>query len=240
MNISDDLTYIRHHIILLIIVVGLAFGGIYGVESLVARHDAANASQTALILKQQQQQVASLESQLQSNEQQWQKVETQLLVENTQLAQTIAQRNTQLAVVQKQNATLTAQEAAQQLTVQTKAQPNEVTAQGSTVILDLPIARTLVSDLDSIQVLQANLSDTQTQLKNETQIASNSQANVKEQAVVITNLQTENKDEIIACTTQIAAIKATNRKDKIKVFLKGFVAGTVFGVIGKRMITGSW
>ena len=219
MNILSDLNYLKHHIILLVIVVGLAFGGIYGVESLVARHDAANASQMTLILKQQQQQTASLEAN-------WQAVETQLVAQNAQLTQDIATSNQRLAVQIQKNATLTATQAAEQIASTTQG---TASASGNNVVLDLLTARKVSDALITLPVVQTELIDTTKQLTNTQTMLTNSQADVAQQKLLVT-------DEIQSCKAQVALVKSQARKSK----LKWFGAGVVVGFIGKRLLLGSW
>lgn len=222
MNILSDLNYLKHHIILLIIVVGLAFGGIYGVESLVANHDIATQSKYELILKQQEQQTSTLEAN-------WQVVESQLLTQNSRLTQEMASANKNLAVQIQKNATLTAQEAAKQIQISTGSQPAEVTANGDNVVLDLLTARKVSDALVTLPVVQTELVDTTQQLKNTQTILTNTQADVVQQKQLVA-------DEITSCKAQIAVVKAQARKSKFK----WFITGVVTGFIGKRLITGAW
>lgn len=233
MNILSDLNYLKHHIILLVIVVGLAFGGIYTVESLVAKHDIANASRYSLILKQQEQQTASLSAQIKNDEANSQRIEMQLFAQNTQLTQEMSVANRNLAVQIQKNASLTAEQAASQIAASTQG---IASASGNSVILDLLTARKVSDALITLPVVQTELIDTTKQLKNTQTILTNTQTDVTQQKALVTGLQSQLVDETQSCKAQIAVVKAKARKSKFKWFL----AGVVTGFIGKKLITGSW
>ena len=212
-KLSADLAWARHHLFLMAVVLVLTFAGIYGVLNLVARDRAANDSKWQAILAAQTAQFTE-ENKKRDAENAASKQEI------LQIAQSIANRNTQVAQQVKTDATLSAQEAAQRLTQQTKAQPGEVTAQGSNLLVDLPISRGIVTALDLLPAAQADLTDTQKQLAAQTQISTNLQADVS-------GLRTLNQDQQKACQAQVAAVKAQARKSKLKWFLAGLVTGFV-------------
>jgi hypothetical protein len=231
-----DLSWFTHHIILLAIAAGLVFGAVYFVENLISKHDVANAAVTAKILATQEEQTKAIQTQLTTDESHWTQIEQTLLAQNAQLTKTIENEHVQIEKQRTVDATLTAQEAATRLAQQTQAKSGEVVAQGDNIVLDLPITRSIVSDLDLLVGTQAELQNTQTQLKNETTIAGNDQTNINEQAALITSLKTQNADQIKSCSAQIAVVKAKDRKSKIK----WFFSGVIVGFIGKRLALGSW
>ena len=217
-KVSTDLAWARHHLFLTGVVLVLTFAGIYGVLNLVARDRAANDSKWQAILAAQTAQFTE-ENKKRDAENAASKQEI------LQIAQSMAARNTQVAQQVKTDATLSAQEAAQRLTQQTKAQPGEVTAQGNNLLVDLPISRGIVTSLDLLPAAQENLTDTQKQLAAQAQISTNLQADVS-------GLRTLNTDQQKACQAQIAAVKAQARKEKLKAFVIGFFSG----VIGARVL----
>ena len=234
------LSWFAHHLILLAVAAGLVFGAVYFVENLISKRDDATASKYAAILATQTAQTQAVEKQLATDEANWTQVEQTLLAQNAQLSKSIANENAVVAKQRQTDATLTAQQTADRLSQQVKAAPGEITANGNSVIADLPIARSIVSNLDLLVGTQSELADTQTQLKNETTVAANAQSDVAAQANVIVGLKATNADEIKACSAQVTAIKASARKGGLKWFLRGFVTGLVTGIIGKRLAVGTW
>jgi hypothetical protein len=223
--IGKDWSWVLSHLLALIVVGGLIIGGVYGVESLIARHDSATASKYSAILAAQTTATQILQKQLQADEEQSAQIEAQLLAQNSQLAQQISARNQAAATQVKTDATLSAADSANRITVQTKAGPGEVTAQGNDVVLDLPITRAVVADLDELPVVEANLTDTQKQLANETTVATNAQSDVADAKKVIAAQVTQMADADKACKAQITTLKSQNRKNTWKHLLLG---GAIF------------
>jgi hypothetical protein len=227
--IAKDYAWVTHHLISLALVGILTIGGIYGVESLIAKHDSQNSAKYEAILAAQTQQTQTLQKQLQADEEQSAQIEAQLLAQNSQLAQQISARNQAVVAQVKSDATLSTQDAAARLSQQTNATAGEVTAQGNNVTIDLPITRAVVSALDELPVVQANLDDTQKQLVNETTIATNAQTDATDAKKVIAAQVTQMADADKACKADIATVKAQARKSGLKWFLIGLVTGLVGG-----------
>lgn len=231
-----DLSWFAHHLILLAVSAAMVVGAVYLVESLIAKHDVANASATAQILATQVAQTKAMQAQWEVDQAQRAQIEKALLSQNSQLAKTIETDRAQVVKQRTIDATLTAQEAATRLAQQTAAKPGEVVAQGDNVLVDLPITRSVVSNLDLLVGTQSELVNTQAQLTNETAVANNSSENVAEQTKIITGLKATINDADKSCKAQIAVVKAQSRKSKIK----WFFSGVVVGFIGKRLALGSW
>jgi hypothetical protein len=225
-GLSKDVQWIITHFVSLILIAALALAGIYGVESLVAKHDEATNNKWQQVLTQVSQDNSNLRQQLTQDEATWAQQNTQAQQTITQLAQSVSARNTQSAQQQKVDVSLDAQQAAARLAAQTSAASGEVTVnnQNNDVDIDLPIARRVVANLDLLPVVQANLADTQKQLTNETTIAQNNAADADKQKQLVTGLTTQLTDAKQACDTQIKAIKAEARKGKIKAFFGGVAA----------------
>ena len=220
-TVSKEWNFITHHLISVALVGVLTLGGIYGVESLVARHDEKNRTETNAILAAQTLQTKNLMDQFQVSEARHAQIETQLLAQNAQLAVSISARNQAVAVQVKTDATLSAQDAAARIARQTNAGPGEVTASNDMVSIDIPVTRRITASLDELPVANANLADTQTQLKNETTIAEQAKSDVAGQKTVIASLQTQMTDADKACKADIKTLKAQNRKRNIRYFLFG-------------------
>ena len=228
--LTTDWNWIKAHTALLVLAASLAAGSVYGVDALIAKHDAANEKLADARLVTATAQTTAAQNQLAQEQQQLLVLVQQLQAQNAKLSQSISARNTQTATQVKNDASLSAQEAAVRLSAQTQASPGEVVATGDTVVLDLPMSRHVVSDLDLLVTSQADLQDTQTQLANETQLFNKSQDETAAQAKVIADLTGQNKEQVVVCNAQIEVLKASNRKSKIKSFFIGFGVGFVAGV----------
>jgi hypothetical protein len=225
--IAKDWSWILSHLLALIVVGALVVGGVYGVETLISNHDAQTATKYNAILAIQTTQVQTLQKQLSTDEASWATVEAQLLAQNAQLTQQISARNQVVAAQVKTDATLSAQDSALRISQDTKAAAGEVTAQNNNVVLDLPVTRTVVADLDMLPAVQTDLKDTQTQLVNEITVATNAQADTADAKKVIAAQTTQLVDADKACQAQIKAVNAKARRGKLKAFFIG--AATVLG-----------
>ena len=228
-TISNDLSWLKHHIILLAIVIILVIGSVYGIESIIAKHDAAISSKDQTILQQQTAQTNMLAEKLQQDEQITAQQNAQLMAMNAQLSSYISKRDKETAIVVQKDATLSAVEAAQKIAEQTKAQPGEVVAQGDNVQLDLSVSRTVAANQDELPAVKADLADTQKQLTSETILYNNSQNDVYDQTELINAMKTQAADADKACKAEISTVKAKARKSKIKWFFIGLVTGVVGG-----------
>lgn len=217
-KIKADYSWLTHHLLMLALVGILVIGSVYGVESLIAKHDTAKDAQWKSV-------VAADQARLATDEANWQQQFQVLSAQNTQLLTAIQARDSALAVQQKKDATLSANDAAQRLAQQTKAAPGEVTAQGNNLLVDLPISRGIVTSLDELFTIRTDLADTKTQLANETTIAGNAQKDLSEQ-------KTANSDQVKACAAQVADIKAQARKSKTKIA----AIFTVVGIVAARLL----
>jgi hypothetical protein len=229
MSIESDLGWFKTHIVLLAVIVVLTFGGIYGVETIIEKHDADNNSKWQAINQAQVAQVQSLSDKLASEEKDRIEENTRQTAILAQLANTIAQRDKDTAAAVQKDTTLSASEAAQKIAQQTNAQAGEVTAQGDIIQLDLPVARTIASIADQLPAVKADLADTQKQLTAETTIATNMQNNVVGEQELIDAMKVQSQDAEKACKTQIADVKAKARKSKLRWFLVGLITGIIGG-----------
>lgn len=135
MNLTTDISWVKAHLVLLALTVAIAFASVYGVESLVAKHDAANDAKWSSLLSD----VKASNAQAIAN----------LTAQNNALLQQISTRNKQLVVVQTQDKQLPAPQIAQKL--------GGTAPDATTVALPLDTARTITAELESIPVLQANV-----------------------------------------------------------------------------------
>lgn len=229
--LTREWSWLVQHAIFAISIGCLIVVSIYTIEGIIAKHDAATASRDQAQLNVQIEQNHALIAEAQAKDVLLQQTIAALSAANAQLGAMQKARNTQLAVEVQANATLSAQQAADKLTQQTKAAPGEITASNNNVTIDLPITRNIVTDLDTLPVVQANLVDTQKQLDNETQIAVAAQNDVVAQKAQVDGLNKQIADAQKTCKAQIASVKADARKSKLKWFGLGFVAGFITGHI---------
>ncbi len=166
-TVKKELSWIAHHLILVGILLVTLFLGVYGVETLIEKHDEKKAQQANVALQVVVDQVKKLEDHQAQNDAAVAQREAARDVLIQSLVATIARRDAALDQQIKKNATLTAQQAAARLSDQYKAQPGEITANGDTVIADLPLARSFVNTFDQLAACTANYSDTQKQLATE-------------------------------------------------------------------------
>jgi hypothetical protein len=207
----------------------LVIASVWGVESLIYRHDSQTSAKYNAIVAAQTQQTQILQKQLQTDEASWAQVEAQLLAQNAQLTQQITARNQAVAAQVKNDATLSTQQAAARIAQQTNAAPGEVVASANDVTIDLPITRVITADLDQLPVAESDLADTTSQLKNETQIATNAQADATEAKKVVAAQVAQLADQDKACKAEVATVRSDARKGKLKWFFIGVFTGFIGG-----------
>ena len=160
--------------------------------------------------------------------QQYAAIVQSLQAQNASLSASLAQRQVSLAVQQRTDASLPLADLANRLKTLGNAPEGSVSVSGSQVTLTQPGAISVTTTLEQVPVLQQDLKD-------ETTIAANGQAELAQANVVITEqtkqvtgLKLTITDEEKACTTQVAAVKAEGRKNSIKWFRRGVLVG-IFG-----------
>lgn len=240
-KIEKDYDWVKLHIILLIITIGLLYGGvsltIRSVDKLIADHDAATA---AAQLKQEGVDTSTQQAllgQLQNLEQQSAARDAQ----QTALIQTLVQQmSSSRAATAKQvqvDSTADAASTASRLATQTKASPADVTASNTAVTLSLPVARTVTSDLDLLTQSQADVTNLQGQIQAQTTLTTDAKAQLS------TAQQTINADKVelvqtvqsdnAACDVKINnAVSAQQTKDSKHNKIWGtliFIAGALAG-----------
>jgi hypothetical protein len=223
--IRTDLTYVKTHLALLGIVVILAAGSVYGIESLVAKHDTERETKDSQVLALITAQTTDLKSRMAQDEQAATIRDAQYAAIIGQLSSTIQKQTTQLQQQVKVNATLTALQTAQAISQKTQAQPGEVTAQGDNVTLDLPIARTVNSSLDMLATTTAQLDETKKQLDAQTGLTNDAILDTVNAKKVIVNQANEITQGDKVCIDKIAVVKAQARKSKLKWLGIGYVLG---------------
>lgn len=224
-TITKDLTYLKTHMLLLIVVVVLAGGLVYGVESLISKHDVQQEARDQQLLTVLTSQTTDLKNRMVVDEQAATARDLQYAAIIANLSGTIAKQSNQLKQQIQQNATLTAAETARAIADKLKAQPGEVTAQGDNVAMDLPISRQVNSSLDTLATTTLQLSEVQKQLQAQTGLTTDAVLELENAKKVITAQDTQAVTAAKVCMDEISVIKAQARKSKFRWFIGGFVAG---------------
>ena len=215
-KIEHDWTWIQQHLLALVLVALLIGGAVYGVEGIIARHDAANDSKYAALLATQTAQTKTLVQQLSDFEAQATVRDQQYQATIASLAQSINTRNANAKKQAQVDANLDVSAAAARLAQQTQAAAGEVTVSNNDVLVDLPITRRIVDNLDTLPVVQADLVDTQTQLNAQKALTADAQTDTTNAKAVINSQTVQLADQTKACNAQVKAVKAKNRRTIIK------------------------
>jgi|SRR5581483_2338361 len=158
--------------------------------------------------------------------------------QNSQLLSSINSRNTETKKQQSVDATLNLTETASRMQhLVPGLLPRDVQIMNDSLSLSLAGARGIVSQLEFVPVLQANLEDGKKILANKDEQI-NGLENVRDKfQQQVEGLNQQITDANKACTSQVAAIKADARKGKVKWFKIGFVTGYVSGLVTHILVT---
>lgn len=228
--IKRDYAWFTQHILLLAFIALLVGGSVYGVNSIIARHDAANSTKFEQILATQVAETKSLQQQMAADQAANDVRDAAYQKTISTLSQSIVQRDANAKKQVAVDSTLDASAAAARLVQQTNAAPNEVTVAGSLVTMDLPITRDVVTALDNLVRVTGDLQDTQGQLTAQIGLTADANKNLTDAKSVISSQTIQIADQVKSCNAQIATVKAKARKSKFKWFIVGYVAGFVSGV----------
>jgi flagellar biosynthesis chaperone FliJ len=228
-SISKDITWLKSHLAFLAVVAALVAGSVYGVDSLIAKHDAAREAKDTQILNLVTSQTNDLKARMTSDEAAATARDLQYNQIISELSSTITKQNQQLQQQVKVNSTLTSQQTARAISDKTKAQAGQVTTSGGNVVLDLPEARTINSSLDMLATAQAQIVETQKQLSAQIALTVDANMTVANGKKVIDSQTQQIAAASKVCTDEISVIKAQARKSKFKFFVAGVVVGLVGG-----------
>ncbi len=234
-TIERDITWVKGHVLSVLLAVALIIGSIIGgvsaVESLVEKHDARvaaaqqakegvdTATTAALMAQLTQDRVANTARDAQ------QTALIQTLV--TQMAQQRARTAKQIMT----DGTLDAKTAAARLVQQTKSSPSDVTVINDTVTMTLPLARIVVSELDMFAQSQADVLNLQGQLSAQQILTSDSKVEAADAQKIIAAdkvelIQTIKADNA-ACQVRVDAQASKDRKRGFWATLGGIVTGVI-------------
>jgi hypothetical protein len=230
-TIKRDWSWLVSHLIVLAFVALLVVGAVYGVDSIVAKHEAAQEGKYAQILKQQETQTTLLQQQLAQDAAQAEIRDAQYQATIAQLSKSIQVRDTSAKKQQQTDSTLNAVSAAARLAQQTNAQAGEITVANDNITLDLPITKDVVTKLDALTQVQADLQDEQNEFAAQVGLTNDANTKLADADKVIASQTLQLTDSTKACQAQVKALKAHYRKKLIKVGVISYVAGFVSGVV---------
>ncbi|SRR6266550_2496688 len=226
-TIKADLTYLKTHLTLLVAVVVLAGGVVYGSESLIASHDSQREAKDSQVLALVMAQTADLKTRMVQDEQAATVRDAQYAAIIAQLSGTIAKQTAQLQKQKQVNATLTATQTAEAISKKTQALPGEVTVQSDNILLTLPIAKQINNDLDTLDTLTLQADEMTQQLIAQKGLTDDAMLDAMNAKKVIVSQAEQITQAEKVCKDQIAVVKAQARKSKLKWFGVGYVLGLV-------------
>jgi uncharacterized protein YlxW (UPF0749 family) len=213
-SIETDLGWLKTHLLLLFLVAGLTFGGVYGVEAIVSSHDSATASkfeaiakdtaaQNAQIQASTQAQIASLTAQVQS------------------LTQAVVARDAQLVKTKAIIPSLTPTQVAS--AIQPLLSKGTATADPTgAVLLSQEASQEVLGDLEELPVDRADIASLNA-------IVSNQTTEISSLQTALSSVKTSHQADKEANAKEVSALKASARKSKLKWFGLGFVTGLLAG-----------
>lgn len=199
----------------------------------VAEKDNAAAAQTQQVLQAQQATDKALIAQVAQQTQQYQALVVQLSQQNAQLAEASQQRTVVLQQQVAKDQTLPLPDLGNRWAQLASIKPSDINASTAGITVTPSGALSTVTQLEKVPVLESNVQDGQTQITNDTKELTASNSLIASQVVEIDGLKLTITDQDKACKTEVAAIKSTARKGKLKAFLygAGVGAGIVTGLV---------
>ena len=220
---TADWQWILKHLVILAIAACLVVGGVYFVDSEIAKHDAATEARYSLVLQQQTALTKSVEDRLDANTAQHALEAQQYQAQIAADAAAMKQRDALLAVALSKINTMSPTQV--QADLQPKLRQGQATVLADGIKLDTEAARDVDAQITEGANAKADLATTKTALTKETTIADNATADLATAKTAIAAEQTKNSDQVKSCNAQIATVKAEARKSKIKWFISGVVSG---------------
>jgi chromosome segregation ATPase len=211
------------------VLAGLLWGGVYGVESIIANHDAKTEAKYSQILATQTTLTQAIEAKLAADEVGWAQQNAALKDANDNLASSMAARDQQINSLIAKIGQMNPPQL--QADIQPKLRKGQATALPDGVKLDTPAAQDVDAQITEGANAKADLAATQSQLANQTAIAANATQDAKETHTALTAEQDKNAAQVKSCDATIASVKADARKSKAKWFLIGYVSGFLTRVL---------
>lgn len=228
---TADLGWVKHHVILLALVVLLTFGAVYGVETIIARHDDKNAIVLQTIAQQMQQSNQVLQQQNKAQIDALTQQNLQLQQEVSSLATAIATRDTQLQKTQAQVPQLSPDQLSSEWLARIKNAGNIKPILGGYQV-DQSAAVATLQQLESVPVLEEDKKDLEAEIANTAAQLNNETAKFDLEVKSHASDNAANKAALDAKDAEIKKVKADCRKSKLKY---GFI-GTAVGIIIKAVL----
>lgn len=230
---TTSLTWLQKHERIVIIFLVLAAVTWLGQKYLDVRADrdkqaATVATQQLDVQKTQNAQLAVQVGQLNN---QYQALQVQLTQENAQLAAAMSSRVTVLHDQQATDKTMPLPDLGNRWAQLAGIAPTDITASTAGITVTDTGARSTVSKLEQVPVLQANLKDSQTIATNRQDELTKANGLIDGLNLQVTNLNKTVTDDDTACKAEIASTKAEANKSKTKWFKVGFGVGFITGFV---------
>jgi hypothetical protein len=168
-TISNDITWIRGHVIAVLLAVALIAGSIIGgiglFESLVEKHDARVAASQLAKENVDTSKTATLVAALTQEHAEDAQRDAAQSARIDSLVALMAQQRAATAKQVNVDSSLTVNDAAARLAQQTKAGPGDVTVVNNAVTMSLPMTRTVVESLDNFAQAQSDVTNLSGQLE---------------------------------------------------------------------------
>jgi DNA repair exonuclease SbcCD ATPase subunit len=227
--LSTHWSWVLSHLLIVALIGGLVWGAVYGVNSLIASHDAKTEARYSQLLVAQTAQTKAIEDKLSADEQAHQAIENQLIAQLAADQAAMKQRDALNAQLVAKIAQMTAPQVVADLQPKLRAGTATLLADG--VKLDVPAARDVDEQITEGANAKTDLATTQADLAKETTIAGNAQADLATAKTAISAEQAKNTDQVKACAAEVATVKAEARKGKMKWFVIGYVSGFLTRVL---------
>lgn len=226
-KLKADYTWLTTHLIQLAIVGVLVIASVWGVESIIARHDSAISSRYDALAAQSAAQNQTIQKQSADAIAQLATQNSLLQTQVAGLAQAISSRDAALLNLQKQ--VINMQPPALAAEWPKYITHGTVSALPDGVKLDVPAAQDTLQQLEAVPVLQAdNKSLSDANGKQAAEITNDAAALKSSQDALDTEKLSHVADQK-ACEADKKTLKAQARKGKLKAFFMGVVTGLIGG-----------
>lgn len=233
--VEKDIAWIRAHVLIALLAVGLIVGSIVGgvtlFQNMQEKHDARIAAQAEAQNATNVAAQAALLAQFQQDhaENIARDAANAALIQS--LVAQMAQSRAATAKQVQTDATLDARAAAARLVTQTKASPTDVLVSNDAVTMTLPLTRTVVASLDQLAQSQSDVTNLEGQIDAQKILTSDAKVELGDAQKVITadknELLSTIKADAAACQDRVDKQAQKDRKRGIWASILSFAAGAV-------------
>jgi len=213
---------------MLFVITGLLWGSVYGIQSMIASHDAKTEAHYDQQLAASTAQAQATEERRIADEKAHAIIDAQLLAQLSADQVAMKQRDNLMAQLVAKIQTMTVPQVVADL--QPKLRAGTATELPDGVKLDLPAARDVDAQMTEGTNAKANLATTQADLAKETVIASNAATDLATAKQAITDEQGKNAAQVKACNAEKDTIRSDAAKSKTKWALITGILGFLFRV----------